>query len=126
MKDVKNVMKGIQISLTDLIGDNLYSEEIKERCETLLKWINKDGKDDIEYIDYVLDKFGQNSEESEKRILPIDEKSERIEQIEKALDEVNNIVSKCIIKEEAERKKRAEQEAKESAERKKQADDLPF
>lgn len=146
MKDVKNVMeevkkaseefkkrmegyekakKGIQISLTDLIGDNLYSEEIKERCETLLKWINNDRKDDDEYLDYIWGEYG-NGERWEKSVPPIVQKNERIFPIEKALNQVNKIASECLAKEEVERKKRAEEEAKRSAERKKQVDDLPF
>lgn len=125
MKDIKNAMKGIRINLTDLIGDNFDEEEIKERCTTLLKWIDKDRKDDDEYLDYVWGEFG-NGDEWEKRMPPIVEKNERIEPIEKALNQVNKIASECLAKEEAEKKKRAEEEAKRSAERKKQADDLPF
>lgn len=125
MEDIKNVMKGIRINLTDLIGDNFDEEEIKERCTTLLKWIDKDRKEDDEYLDYIWGEYG-NGDEWEKRMPLIVQKNERIFPIEKALDEVNNIVSKYIIKKEAERKKRAEEEAKRSAERKKQVDDLPF
>jgi hypothetical protein len=121
----KKAKKGIQINLTDLIGDNLTEEEIKERCETLLKWINKDRKDDDEYIDYIWSEFG-NDEEWEKRMPPIYEKNKRIEPIEKAINQVNNIANEYLIKEEAERKKQAEQKTKKSAKRRKQVEDLPF
>ena len=92
----KKAKKGIQINLSDLIGDNLTEEEIKERCETLIKWINKDRKDDDEYIDYIWSEFG-NDEEWEKRMPPIYEKNKRIEPIEKAIKPKATVLTQLIL-----------------------------